>query len=149
MGPMAAPRVMRNITMAKKKIVLTFPPTVVKEPITYRLVKEHDLMVNIVSASISSDEQGHMVLELSGDTEKLDSGIKYLSDVGISWQPLEQDVRWIEEMCTHCTACITACPSEALIVDRRTMVVSFDRDKCIGCGLCIPVCSYDAIEITL
>ena len=135
--------------MAKKKIVLTFPPTVVKEPITYRLVKEHDLMVNIVSASISSDEQGHMVLELSGDTEKLDSGIKYLSDVGISWQPLEQDVRWIEEKCTHCTACITACPSEALIVDRHTMVVSFDRDKCIGCGLCIPVCSYDAIEITL
>ena len=134
--------------MATKKIVLTFPSSVVKEPITYRLVKEHDLMVNIVSASISPDEQGHMVLELSGETGKLDSGIEYLSRVGISWQPLEQDVRWLEEKCTHCTACITVCPSQALGVDRQTMVVSFDGDKCIGCGLCTPVCSYDAMEIT-
>ncbi len=133
--------------MATKKIVLTFPPAVVKEPITYRLVKDHDLLVNILSASISPDEQGHMVLELSGEAKKLDDGIKYLSDTGVSWQPLEQDVRWIEEKCTHCTACITVCPSEALVVNRDTMQVGFDSKNCIACGLCIPVCSYDAMEI--
>jgi NAD-dependent dihydropyrimidine dehydrogenase PreA subunit len=33
-----------------------------------------------------------------------------------------------------------------LDVERKTMAVSFNRDKCIVCEACIPVCPYQAIE---
>ncbi len=45
--------------------------------------------------------------------------------------------------CMHCTdaACVLGCPSEALAIDDRGFV-SFDRDKCIGCGYCAQFCPF-------
>jgi formate hydrogenlyase subunit 6/NADH:ubiquinone oxidoreductase subunit I len=130
-----------------EKLVLTFPSRLVREPITYKLVKEHGLMVNILRALIAPDEQGHMVLELSGPRVGLDSGKKYLKGIGVRVEPLIRDVSWAEERCTHCTACVSVCPSRALDVERATMLVRFEAEKCIGCGLCIPVCAYRAMAI--
>ena len=133
--------------MPTTKLVLTVPPDMVKEPITYVLVKNHDLKVNILRASISPDEAGHMVVELEGDRDAIESGRRYLDSVNVRAESLDQDVRWSEELCTHCTACVSVCPAGALIVARDTMKVSFESDKCIGCELCIPVCAYRAMEI--
>ena len=133
--------------MPSEKLVLRFPPQLVSRPITYHLVKDHNLRVSILRASISPDEAGQMVVELDGSHDDLESGRKFLESIGVTWQPLSKDVTWREERCTHCTACISVCPSEALTVDRKTMKVSFDGDKCIGCELCIPVCGYKAMEI--
>jgi L-aspartate semialdehyde sulfurtransferase ferredoxin len=134
-------------TAATEKLVLTFPMRQVREPIMYKLVKEYDLMVNIMRALIKPDEQGHMVVELGGTREHLAAAREYLKKIGIRVEPLSRDVHRSEERCTHCTACITVCPSGALDIDRATMQVNFDDSKCIGCGLCIPVCSYHAMEI--
>jgi len=133
--------------MATEKFVLTFPSALVREPITSRLVRDHNLDVNILRAIISPDEQGHMVIEVTGDETGIQSGQEYLARIGVQCEPLAQDVRLLADRCVHCTACITACPCGALSVDRSTMRVSFDGDKCIGCGLCLPVCSYKAMEI--
>jgi len=133
--------------MPTEKLVLTFPPRLVREPLTSRLTKDYDLMVNIMRASISPDEAGHMVVEVEGSAEQLEAGRKYMEQIGVSFEPLSKDVRWIEERCTHCTACISVCPTDALMVDRETMKVSFDAEKCIGCELCIPVCVYKAMEV--
>ena len=88
-----------------------------------------------------------MVVELVGRKAQIDSGRKYLEKIGVSWQPLSKDVRWLDDRCVHCTACVSACPAGALAVDRSTMRVSFDSEKCIGCELCIPVCVYKAMEV--
>lgn len=133
--------------MPSKKLVLTFPPRLVREPAMYWLVKEYDLMVNIIRASITPDETGHLVVEIEGTPEQLEAGQGYLEKLGVLSEPLSSDIRWSEEKCVHCTACITTCPSGALQLDRESMRVSFDSDKCIGCELCIPVCGYGAIEI--
>ena len=132
---------------AAERLVLTFPSRLVREPITYKLIKEHGLMVNILRAVVKPDEQGHMVVELSGTRGSLDSGRKYLRAIGVHVEPMARGVHWSEERCTHCTACISACPAGALDLDRRTMRVRFVAEKCIGCGLCIPVCSYRAMEV--
>jgi ferredoxin len=134
--------------MASEKLVLTFPPSIVRQPVVYHLVKDYDLRVNIIRASISPDEAGHMVVEIEGTRPQLEEGRKYIETQGVQWQPLSKDVRWREDRCIHCTACISACPTGALKVDRPAMTVSFDDEKCIGCELCIPVCAYKAMEIT-
>lgn len=133
--------------MASEKLVLTFPRGIVRQPVVYHLIKDHDLKVNIMRASISPDEAGHMVVEISGDKRRLEAGRKYIESVGVQWQPLSKDVHWHEARCVHCTACVSVCPTSALSVKRPEMQVKFDSDKCIGCELCIPVCIYKAVEI--
>jgi ferredoxin len=133
--------------MATKRIVLTFPPTLVGQPITSHLVKEYDLMLNLLRANVKPNEEGRMVLELSGAKKALEGGIDYLKDLGINVEPLAHDIKWHTDKCTHCTACIPACPSGAMEVDRETWDVSFHKDRCIACELCITICPFNALEI--
>ena len=133
--------------MTNKRIVLTFPSRLVGQPITTHLVKEYDLMLNILRANVTPNEEGRMVIEISGAKKAVDEGIDYLKDLGIHVEPLSRDIKWQAEKCTHCTACITACPSGAMAVDRTTWEVSFNRDRCIACELCISVCPFNALEI--
>lgn len=134
--------------MAKKRLVLTFPPKLIEQPITYHLIKDHNLIVNILRASVTPNEKGRLIIEIDGESNDLNKGIAYLSGLGVEVQPLAQDVSWHEERCTHCTACIPICPTGAFIVDRHNMNVSFDSEKCIACELCVPLCPYKAIEIS-
>ena len=47
--------------MPKKKVVLNFPPHLIDQPITYRLIKDYGLVVNILRARITPQEWGSMV----------------------------------------------------------------------------------------
>ncbi len=133
--------------MPKKKVVLNFPPHLIDQPITYRLIKEHDLEVNILRARINPNEWGRMVVELAGKKPKLEAGLRFLTDLGLGVEPLAGEVKWLEERCIHCTACIAPCPTHALDLDRTCMTVAFDRERCIACELCLNVCPYRAIEM--
>ena len=130
-----------------KKIVLHFPRRLVNQPIVSRLVKEYNLDFNILKASVTPDEEGLMVLELEGEQEDYDKGIRYLTETGIRIQSLSQNVIRNEERCTHCGACITICPSGAFELDRATRQVYFNNDKCVACGLCLKACPPRAMEL--
>src|SRR5512136_2439595 len=108
-----------------KRIVLHFPRSCVDQPIVYRLVKDYGLMLNILKASVSPNEEGLLVLELSGDRENYEKGVRYLTDIGVSIQPLNRDVYMNEARCTHCGACVAFCPSGAFAVDTVTRKVKF------------------------
>lgn len=135
--------------MQKKRVVLTFPPTLVGQPLTYHLVKDYDLMINILRATVTPNEQGRLVVELTGKKKMLDDGIAYLNGLGVEVQSLAQDIKWHEDKCTHCTACIPACPTQAMSVNRETMEVSFVKERCIACELCIAVCPFKALEVLI
>jgi len=134
--------------MTAKKIVLNFPKDKIDKPIVYKLIKDHHLSFNIMKASITPDQEGHMVLELDGENAEIDKGIKYLKDQGVSVEPLSKDIKVNWDKCTQCSACVSICPTEALYIkDRKTMEVAFDSDKCIACELCIKPCPPRAIEV--
>ncbi len=120
-----------------KRIVLRFPRRLVDRPIVSRLVKDFNLDFNILKASVTPEEEGLLVLEVTGKQEDYDKGIKYLTQTGVRIQSLSQDVSRNEERCTHCGACITICPTKAFEVEPLTRLVKFDGEKCIACGLCI------------
>ena len=133
--------------MVSKRIVLTFPHELLDQPIVYKLVKEFDLVFNILQAKITPKEEGLMVLELKGKKENYAEGIKYLTGLGVKIQPLSQDVTRDDAKCTHCGACISVCPTEALHIDKKSMKVIFDSDKCIACELCVRACPPRAMIV--
>jgi len=133
--------------MAKKRIVLTFPPELVNQPIIYRLVKDYNLVLNILRAQVTPKEEGKMVLELEGDREGINKGLKYLEDKKVDVQPLAKDIKLDEQECTSCGACIAVCSPRALLLNRENWKLEFDRDKCLLCGLCVPACPVGAIQI--
>jgi formate dehydrogenase iron-sulfur subunit len=53
------------------------------------------------------------------------------------------DQPFFNYQCMHCTdaACAMGCPSGALAIDDRGFV-SFDQNKCIGCGYCTQFCPF-------
>jgi NAD-dependent dihydropyrimidine dehydrogenase PreA subunit len=50
-----------------------------------------------------------------------------------------------EDKCVDCGACVSLCPTEALIMDENYQL-EFKEEKCIGCNLCIDSCPRFAIE---
>lgn len=70
----------------------------------------------------------------------------------------------IDDNCTACNACVTACPNDIIelrkknMKDRKIFVSCVNNDKggvakkacdvaCIGCGKCVKVCPFDAITL--
>ena len=133
--------------MTEKRTVLHFPQRLVNEPIVYKLVKEYDLQFNILKAYVTPQEEGLMVLELKGQKENFNKGIKYLESCGVRIQPLSQDVIRNEAKCTDCGVCVPICPTGALVVDPITRKVHFYDNKCIACELCVKVCPTRAMEV--
>jgi ferredoxin len=130
-----------------KKIVLHFPKRLVERPIVSRLIKDYDLDFNILKALVTPEEEGLLVLELSGEQQEYDKGIRYLTKTGVKIQSLSQDVLRNEERCTHCGACVAICPSDAFELDPVTRRVNFYNEKCVACGLCIKACPPRAMEV--
>jgi len=130
-----------------KRIVLRFPPRLSGQPIVSRLVKDFNLDFNILKALITPEEEGLLVLELSGEQNDYDKGVRYLAKTGVRIQSLSQDVIRNEERCTHCGACITICPTGAFEIDLSTRQVTFHDTKCVACGLCIKACPPRAMEV--
>jgi ferredoxin len=130
-----------------KRVVLHFPPRLVDQPIIYRLVKDYNLVLNILKASVTPKEEGLLVLELSGEREDYDRGIQYLAEVGVRIQSLGQNIARNEERCTHCGACVAICPTGALALDPATRRVNFYEEKCTACELCVLPCPPRAMEV--
>ena len=130
-----------------RKIVLKFPHQLIEKPIVSDLVKLYGLEVNILKAKITPREEGLLVLELKGEQDDYHKGVAYLNELGVDIQPLSQDIVRNEDRCTHCGACVTICPSGALVLDVKTRRVLFDQDRCIACELCVPACPPRAMEV--
>ena len=130
----------------KKKVLLTFPSNLTDTPITYSLIKNYDLKFNILRASIKYNVEGSLLLELDGTRENIDSGIKYLEDIGLQVDLIHTKVYWDEDTCIHCGACTSVCLSGALSMDKENWLISFNDEKCLGCELCVKACPLRAIK---
>lgn len=130
-----------------RRVVLHFSKDVVEQPIVCRLARDFNLEFNILKAYVTPEEEGLLVMELSGERRDYERGVRYLTRTGVKVQPLSQNVIRDEAKCTHCGACVTICPSEAFTVDPVTRKVDFAGEKCITCGLCIRACPVRAMEV--
>ena len=128
-----------------KKLMLFFPKCECEKPIIYHLVKDYDLIVNIFRAKVTPEEEGYLVLDVTGTDAHIERAMDYLRTFGVRISPTGKGLQWNAQRCVHCGHCLTHCPTAALyIVNAGTREVAFDEEKCIECLACIPACPYGA-----
>lgn len=130
------------------RVVLHFPPSLSGKPIVYRLAKDYNLVFNILKASIGLEDQGLMVMELSGEEADYQRATEFLTRQGVRLQPIFQDISKDDERCVDCGACVGVCPSEALRLVRPEMKVVLDPESCVACGECVTACPVRAMKLT-
>lgn len=131
------------------KISMYFPPNKITEPIMYRLVKDYNLMVNILHADIGLNKVGKLVTDISGNDWDIESGLKFIQDQGIEYKLFTKSIIWKDEECVHCGACTAVCPSGALSMDKNDWSLKYDREKCLVCELCVKACPIKVINVVI
>jgi hypothetical protein len=77
--------------MAKLRVKFTFPPERIREPVIYEVGKRFDLVTNIRRADITA-EVAWAVLELDGERNDIDAGIKWVESIGVRVDPIEDSI---------------------------------------------------------
>ena len=75
----------------KKRVKLTFPQHLIREPVIFSMAKKYDIMPNIRRARVT-ETVGEMILELEGETENIEKGIKSLRQQGVDVELVEGDI---------------------------------------------------------
>ena len=58
--------------MATKKLLLSFSKSETEKTILYHLIKDFNLVINIFRAKITPEEEGFLVLEVSGEEKDIE-----------------------------------------------------------------------------
>jgi hypothetical protein len=75
----------------KRRIYLTFPAGLVREPIVCRMYAALGVEFNLRSASVT-DELGIVGLELDAAPDRIDAAIAFFRERGVRVEPIELDV---------------------------------------------------------
>lgn len=75
----------------KKRVYLTFPQSLIKEPVVYNVGKKFKVVTNIRTASVT-EEMGIMALEITGEEGEYQKAVEYLRGIGMRVDPIEMDV---------------------------------------------------------
>jgi ferredoxin len=131
--------------MITKKFLFWFPKSETEKPIVYHLVKDYNLIINIFRAKVTPEEEGYLVLDVTGKEKDIQRGLDYVKTFNVSINEGGRGLRWDPDRCTHCGNCIPHCPTEALYIpDRSSMRVVFKEELCIECLSCVENCVYGA-----
>ena len=67
----------------RDKIVCYFSAAQSEQPIIHLLVKNYDLVINILKADINPQKEGYLVVELEGERNKYNEGVDFLKSLGV------------------------------------------------------------------
>ncbi|MHC4744669.1 MAG: NIL domain-containing protein [Planctomycetota bacterium] len=128
-----------------KKLMLFFPKCECEKPIIYHLVKDHNLIVNVFRAKVTPEEEGYLVLDVTGTQTDIDKAMDFVKTFDVTISDTGKGVLRDDESCSHCGHCVTHCPTGALhIADKATREVVYNEADCIECLACIRVCPFGA-----
>jgi L-aspartate semialdehyde sulfurtransferase ferredoxin len=132
---------------SKRKIILHFPTQTMHKPIAYHLVKDFNLVINILQANVTEEKDRFLILEVTGRSIDIEKSFQFLKSQDIRVEDLEKGIDLNLNKCIHCGLCVGLCPTDALLINRETWEVVFDKGECVVCDLCLKYCPVDAIEM--
>lgn len=135
------------MNVVKRRIILKFPPQSADKPLSYVLVKDYDIRINILKAEVIPGKRGSLLLEMEGRQSNLDKGIAYLEAHNVECQPLDKRIKFNQEKCISCGNCTAVCFAGALTMNHETWLLEFNKDECIACELCVKACPLKLFDI--
>ncbi len=75
----------------KRRVTLTFPPKLIKEPVIYNISHRFKVVTNIRSANVS-ENVGWVTLEIDGEEGEYLKALNYLNEIGVTVEPVERDI---------------------------------------------------------
>lgn len=75
----------------EKRLELTYPTHLIKEPIIYEVGQKFKVVTNIRRANVD-ENVGWVVLGLEGDEREIERAIEYLRGRGVKVSPVTRDV---------------------------------------------------------
>ncbi len=75
----------------KRKVYLTFPRNLIREPLIYKVGHEFDVVTNIRCANVS-EELGLVGLEFEGEASEIKAAMNFLKGKGVKVEPVVMDV---------------------------------------------------------
>ena len=131
--------------MPRKRLDLTFPPRQSLKPVVYHLVKDYDIVPNILRAQIQPGQEGRMLVEVTGRKDDLARGVAFLEEQGLAVREAASDICLDDDLCVTCGLCTAVCRPGALYLDGQALV--FDKDKCVYCEACVQACPRRAVTL--
>ena len=66
-----------------RRVKLTYPPSLLDQPIVYSLIKQFDLVTNIRSAAVTG-EQGWLIVDLEGSPAAIEQALTWAREQGVT-----------------------------------------------------------------
>lgn len=77
-----------EVSGVRRRLWLTYPPKRIQTPVIWELGQRFGIITNIRQASVT-DQVGIVCLEVQGEREAVESGLKWLKKLGLSVEPVE------------------------------------------------------------
>lgn len=127
------------------RLLLRFDSRTVTKPVLSKTTLETGALINILRATVGS-RRGEILIEV--EDEKAKEVEDVLKSEGVDVVELLGAVRKDDELCVHCGACVSICPTEAIIINSSRKIIVED-EKCVHCGACVKVCPTKALSLPL
>ena len=68
--------------MAKRRVMLSYTPETITEPIIHTISQQFNLLTNILRADLAED-RGWIIVEIEGDEKNIEDGIAWAISRGV------------------------------------------------------------------
>ena len=77
--------------MAVKRVRVTFPEQLIKDPVIYLLGRQFQVRTNVRMADVD-EKTGWVILELEGEPDEIERSISWAQEKGVRVDPITGDV---------------------------------------------------------
>jgi ABC-type methionine transport system ATPase subunit len=68
--------------IVEKTVRFTYPKHLLNQPLIYKLIREFDLLTNILDAHVTAEE-GWLLLVVRGESEQVERGLAWIGEQGV------------------------------------------------------------------
>ncbi len=73
----------------ERKVRFTYPKELLDQPLIYRLIRQFDLLTNILEAEVTAEE-GWLILAVHGERERVHQGLVWIAEQGVKVEVLSE-----------------------------------------------------------
>jgi ABC-type methionine transport system ATPase subunit len=75
--------------IVEQKVQLTYPENLLNRPLIHGLIRQFDLLTNIVEAQVSAQE-GYLIVSVRGAEERVQQGLAWMAEQGVQVEVLSE-----------------------------------------------------------